>query len=174
MSSSAHTTFEMPECDMTLDDMVPPVTDLRADFATALEPWRWLIRGDVQPLLLTILGDLFVTCDNAVYFLDTESGRFSHVAPNRDVWKQMLNNPSMIDVWFRPAFIDQLNQSGRRLRAGEVYSPTIPTVLGGKLTVENYTPSQWRMHLHVMGHIHRQVRALPVGTKITHLDIPPF
>jgi hypothetical protein len=151
---------------MTFDDLVAPVTDLGSGFEGAIAAWQWLVKGQVRPLLITGLGDVFVEQQGAVYFLDTMRGSFEEVAPSRIVWKERLTNADDVFAWFRPDLVGALLEHGTKLAAGQVYSPTVPPILGGDLNPTNFTPSQWRMHLHVLGHIHRQVKDLPPGTPV--------
>jgi hypothetical protein len=154
--------------------LTAPVTATPADFRAATESWRWLLPVASRPLLVTALGDVFVESPSGtIQFLDTESGELTVVANSRVEWQQALNNPANVDHWFRPDFVKQLKLH-TSLTAGQVYSPTQPLILGGQLTVENYTPSIWQAHLHVMGQIHRQVKDLPSGTPITKVHITPW
>ncbi len=158
---------------LTFDDLVPPVTDLREDFSTAMSSWRWLVPSSAEPLLLTALGDLFVFLDTSISFLDTERGTLGRVASDQGEWKQQMQDPARLAEWFRPAFIASLRRAGLSLAPGEVFSPLIPVVVGGRRTPDNYTTSQWRSHLHLLGQIHDQVRLLPPGTTIERLVIEP-
>lgn len=86
----------------------------------------------------------------------------------------MLTDAGHVKMWFRPSFVNELKARGKPLQREEVYSPIIPLVLNGQLTVENYTPSRWDAHLNAMGQIHRQVKDLPPGTPITKIHVDPF
>ncbi len=152
-----------------------PVLPQPKDFATATEAWRWILPETAEPLLITALGDVFVRMpDGSVMFLDTESGKLIDIATTTDEWNERLRHRDNVESWFRPAFVAQLQQRHKPLRPPYVYSPTIPLVLNGKLTPENYTPSRWDAHLHVMGQIHRQVKDLPPGTRITKIHVDPW
>jgi hypothetical protein len=149
-----------------------PVRPSDDEFAAATESWRWSVPERVHPLLITALGDVFVlTRDSKVYFLDTENGKFDIVADSFGEWQTLLRDPQNIASWFRPQFVQQLKQRYGSLKEPYVFSPTIPLVLSGKLTPDNYTPSRWDAHLHVMGQIHRQVKDLPPGTRITKIHV---
>src|ERR1043165_6979262 len=160
--------------ELTFDDLVAPVTDLDTDFETASFSWRWLIARPARPVLLRALGDLFLEINDGVYFLDTIAGKLEPAAPSLVEWKLDMRNPERIRDWFLPEFIGELRRKGRPLNAQEVYSPTIPPILGGSMTVENFTPSHWHVHLHVLGQIHEQVRDLPPGTPITKIIVEPW
>lgn len=126
-------------------------------------------------LLITALGDVFLEATSGeVQFLDTESGKLETVAKSREKWFLMLTDANNVERWFRPTFVNELKNRGKSLQREEVYSPTHPLVLNGQLTMENYTPSRWDAHLHVMGQIHRQVKDLPPGTPITTIHIDPL
>lgn len=159
---------------ITFDDLVAPVTDLGVDFDEAISSWSWLIQADSRPLLISALGDVFLDMPLAIHFLNTFEGTLRPVAESRDAWKREMQNPQRVGEWFLPGFIEALRESGQMLKQGEVYSPTVPLVLGGTLSLENFTASHWRMHLHVLGQIHEQVRHLPPGTRINKIKIEPL
>jgi Domain of unknown function (DUF1851). len=154
---------------MTFDDLTAPVTDLGVDFPGATSEWRWLVPRDAKPLMITSMGDVFVEIESEISFVDTTRGTMEAVAVSREEWKRHLQDRAKVAKWFQPGLVKELLEH-RRLRAGEVFSPVVPPILGGKGSVENYTPSQWRMHLHVMGQIHHQVRNLPAGTTVTFVS----
>jgi hypothetical protein len=159
---------------MTFEDLLPPVTDLGVDIDVALSTWRWLIGTDVTPLLLTALGDLFLERDGAIFFLNTCTGTFERVSGSRREWKEMLRDLEYLQRWFQPDLVMALRNERHVLKPGEVHSPLTPQVLGGNRTPENYTSSQWRMHLHFLGQVHEQVRRMPPGTRIEELRFEPF
>jgi hypothetical protein len=159
---------------MNFRDLLPPVTDLNADFSTAISAWRWLLKGEVAPLLLTALGDLFLEIQGEVFFLNTAAGDMTRVGSSRNEWKQRLQDETCIASWFRPDIVAELREGLGTLKPGEVYSPIVPAVLGGGITKENFTASQWRMHLHFLGQVHEQVHDLPAGTRIDKVTIDPI
>lgn len=158
---------------MTLEELLPPVTDLGSDFATAIDNWRWLLPTPPSPLLITMLGDLFLDIRDEIFFLDTTRGTISAVAPSRNDWKRQLYDPVRVSEWFNPDLVLKLVAAVAGLESGEVYSPIIPPVLGGAMAPDNYMPTQWRMHLHVLGQVHRQIQGLPPGTAVD-LKVDPF
>lgn len=156
---------------LEFSDLVAPVTDLGVAFPESLAAWRWLVPASAQPLLISALGDLFVSLSDSILFLDTEKGSLAPVARNRGDWKGAMQEPDKLAAWFRPGLVAELRGSGLSLRSGEVFSPLVPPILGGSHTAENYTASQWRHHLHFLGQVHDQVRLLPPGTKIDRLAL---
>jgi hypothetical protein len=128
-----------------------------------------------RPVLVTVFGDLFLQAeDGSIEFLDTNAGTLTYAARSYESWRIELKSPDRVRQWFSPSFVAELVTSGAPLKPGEVYSPTIPEVLGGSADAENYTPSHWLAHLHVLGQIHRQIKDLPAGTPITRLQVDPW
>ncbi len=154
---------------LSLDDLVAPVTDLGRDFPEAMASWRWLVSEKSKPLLITAMGDVFLDLSTSVWFLDTERGTVDRVAASREAWKESMKDPERLAAWFRPALVHQLVQHGLALKSGEVFSPLVPAVLGGTENPKNFTTSQWRNHLHILGQVHDQVRRLPPGTRMDRI-----
>jgi hypothetical protein len=159
---------------LEFEALTAPITDLQDGIGEALAEWPWLVPAGAQPVLLTALGDLFIQLpDGSIHFLDTSSGTLAPVAPSYQAWKQSLEAKAL-SFWFRPAFVAELLEVHGALAAGQVFSPVIPPVLGGEQSVANYTPSHWLAHFHVCGQIHRQVKDLPSGTRITKIKVEPW
>jgi hypothetical protein len=154
---------------MEFEDLLAPVAG-EFDVDEALESWRWLVPGDVRSLELTAFGDLFLIADDGkILFLDTIDGKVSEVAESVADWEKKVQVPELLDWWFMPAFLLQLQDAGSYLSQGECYTATIPTILSGPFSVANWRPTHWRIHFHSLGQIHEQVRDLAEGTKITKI-----
>ena len=159
----------------TFEQLTAPVTDLRDLGPTALKAWFRLVPDTFTAVFLTALGDLFLESEEgAIHFLDTGAGTLTPVAISREDWKDQMQVPERLAYWFQPAFVSELLGAGYSLSAGELFSPTIPFILGGKQTTANFTPSHWLAHLHVLGQVHRQVKGLPEGTPVTNINIEPW
>jgi hypothetical protein len=158
---------------LSFEDLIPPVSNLERDFPEAMRSWTWLVPQSARPLLVTVLGDVFVELKGEVFFLDSELGRLVRVADSREEWKKAMQDPERLAEWFRPALVSQVVERGLVLQAGEVFSPLVPAIVGGKRGPENFTTSQWMNHLHILGQIHDQVRRLPPGTRIDRLVVDP-
>ncbi len=155
---------------LTFEDLLAPVEDLGE--GDALQSWRWLADEDAQPLLLTALGDLFlIKSDGKVYFLDSYEGSLKPAGLSYEGWKQELSKEHNIDSWFLPNLIAELKRSGLNLSQGQCYSPKIPPVLGGEVEPKNMEVCSWKVHFHIQGQIHEQVKDLPPGTPINGVNI---
>lgn len=83
----------------------------------ALESWRWLVPRPAAFVAMTALGDLFLQ------------------------WRARLHDPGLVDTWFMPSFVTQLRSLGLGLQEGECSSATVPPVIGGGFTPENWQPT---------------------------------
>ncbi|MBN2018785.1 MAG: hypothetical protein JW749_01010 [Sedimentisphaerales bacterium] len=73
---------------LTLNDLTIDTKEI--DFELLLEDWRWLIGNDVFPLLVSALGDIFLSRPNGhVFWLDTSCGTFTEVAETIEKFKKM-------------------------------------------------------------------------------------
>ena len=156
--------------DLEFDDLLAPVTNIREH--DILASWRWLVGPDAQPLLLTVLGDLFVEQPTGeVSFLDTYEGSLKRVSDSRDEWKRLLQDPGNLHRWFAPDLVAALHARGLRPTEGQSYSPIHPPVLGGTMDAGNFECVPWHVHFIPMGQLHEQVKDLPPGTPIAGVDI---
>jgi hypothetical protein len=154
---------------MEFEELLAPVAG-EFDVEEALATWRWLVPEHVRPLVLTACGDLFLIAeDGSVLFLDTIGGKCQRIATSKKEWEKKLKDSQLLEEWFMPRFVSQLREAGSILSQGECYSATIPPVLSGKYTVENWPPTHWRVHFHSLGQIQQQVKDLPAGTPITKI-----
>lgn len=151
-------------------DLFAPVTDLGQ--GDALEAWRWLAGPGPKPMAMTALGDVFVRNDaNEVHFLDTYEGKLKLSARTYDAWKKAITNETNIQNWFGPGLVADLRAAGKVLAAGQCYSPTVPLILGGQMVPENLEPTDWSVHLQILGQVYRKARDLPPGTPIGKIEI---
>jgi len=74
-------------------------------------------------------------------------------------------------MWLKYDLLCALHSAGAALGQGQCFSPKIAPFLGGKMDVENFQPTDWRVHLSVSGQIFEQVKDLPHGTPITKVEV---
>lgn len=134
--------------------------------------------------------------DGSVKFLNTSSGTCVQVGASVSDWERTVRDPSrflvalsdssaqidvpepewehtltqadLFDEWFMPEFVLQLRECAL-LCQGECYSPLRSPVLGGEYTVENWHPTNWRVHFSYAGRLHDAIKDIPDGTVITGL-----
>jgi hypothetical protein len=152
---------------MTFDELLAPVAG-EPDVDSAIESWRWLVRGTVKPLVATAFGDLFVTDESvAVWFLDIIGGHFERVADSVVAWERQLRDAAFLDQHFVPALVLQLREAGAVLSQGECYVPKREPVFGGSWEIENWSPGRWVWRLERQGRVHFAIKDLPDGAQIT-------
>ena len=133
---------------------------------------RWQIGASYQPIVLTAMGDLFLLdADQSVYWLDVASGRLHPISDSRDAFQRMINGGDHASRWFMPEVVLALKGAGVGLGRRQVYSLTHPAILGGQYEFGNIRPTDVGVHMSIYGQIHRQVKDLPPGTKITDVCI---
>jgi hypothetical protein len=154
------------------DDIVIDKRAVMADPDDLLREWLWLIPKDAEPMLPTVCGDLFLRCpDGAVAFLDTYGGSCETVAPDYEQWKGMLKDPERLDEWFRGGLVAELLEVGLGREPGQCFSPLVPQVVNGSWEPSNFHACDLLIHLCTVGQIHRQVKDLPPGTRISNFKI---
>ena len=147
---------------LTWDDLT--INPSHLDINDLIESWGWLIAKDVNPILITALGDIFFQRSSGeVLWLDTGSAKITVVAKSSDEFKANLSNSEIIDEWFLPKLIGELKSSGKILESGQVYSYDHPPNLGGDYTVDNIRPAALSVHLFIHGQIGEQIKDLSDG-----------
>ena len=137
-----------------------------------LEEWRWLLGDSMQLFLVSSMGDMFLgDPEGQIFWLDTGTGRLTQVAGSQQEFKQLMQQRENAGRWFIPQLVGDLMASGVRLAPGQCYSYKKPPVLGGAIEPGNFEPTDLSVHFSILGQIHRQVKDLPPGTKISDIRI---
>lgn len=137
------------------------------DFEMLLSDWRWLVDASFEPVVISSMGDLFLKhADGRVFWLSTAAGELVEVASDVDDFKQKMVQKENAAEWFQPQLVGNILAQGKQLTAGEVFSPTVPMVLGGELAPDNFEATDMHVHFGMLGQIHVQVKDLPPGTTI--------
>jgi hypothetical protein len=137
-----------------------------------LSDWRWLVGDSVHLLLVSAIGDMFLAnTDGHVLWLDTGTGQLQQIASSLEEFQQLRQQRDSVDQWFIPQLVGDLISSGVRLAPGQCYSYKNPPILGGEIELGNFEPMDLAIHFRVLGQIHKQVKDLPPGTRITNIKI---
>lgn len=154
------------------DDIVVDKAQVQADAADLMAEWLWLAPRDAELMLPTACGDLFLRLpDGRVALLDTYFGTCDTVAPSYEGWKAMLDDAARMDEWFKIVLAVDLSETGITRGPGQCFSPFVPQAIGGSWEPSNFHACDLRVHLSMLGQIHRQVKDLPPGTKISGFSI---
>ena len=134
-----------------------------------LQDWRWLIGPTLKLWRITLTGDAFLLdpSDNSIHFLDTISGTIEKVAPNEAGFEAALKTADNADRWLMPHVVKGQAALGMRPGPNQCLSFKIPPALGGQIDPDNIELCEVTVHFSMAGQIHRQVKDLPPGTKIS-------
>ena len=149
--------------------------DITIDFSEINIPelyshWSWLFdfTEPIRPLMMSTFGDLFFQKkDMKVYFIDTIEGTLSEFAESESEFIKLINTPENIENFLLSNLVLTLIENNKILTKGKSYSFEIPMILGGKETTDNVEISDLVVWVSIIGQIHKQVKDLPIGTKIS-------
>jgi hypothetical protein len=142
------------------------------DRTELLSEWRWLVDDSYTPLVMTAMGDMFLTSpDGKVHFLNLMEGQFSVVSDSVEEFQEKLHDPEIVGRWFLPEVVETNMAIGMTLGAKECYGMGIPAFLSGKLEPDNIEPIDVYVYYSVTGQLLNQVKDLPPGTKIDKIKV---
>jgi hypothetical protein len=148
--------------------LINPTID---DIKSALESWDWIDFSGLTPIAVSCFGDIFFDSESAIYFLDTLEGRLKEICKTRTELQALLNTTEGQDEFLLGGLVDAIRARGVELKEGECYDFKVSPVLGGPIEVENVWKMNFEVSLNIAGQIHRQVKDLPPGTKITEVRL---
>ncbi|GAA4437308.1 hypothetical protein GCM10023091_16320 [Ravibacter arvi] len=129
--------------------------------------WTWLIGEDKRLVLVSVIGDVFVTDKHEkIFWLDTGVGKLEQVAESRHDFFEKLEDHDQVGDWLMMDLVDELLASGKLLGVGQVYSYIMSPIIGGEYAVHNFIPLDLEAHLDFTGQFHRQISTLPNGTRV--------
>lgn len=151
-----------------LDDLIINFQSEISDRLT--EDWTWLLGTNKKVILVTAIGDMFLTSDNGnIFWLDVGQGKLEMVANDKREFEERLTDIEQINEWFMIDLTTQLRLSDKKLKDGQIYSYKKLPIIGGKYSVDNFEPTDIEVHFSISGQIHNQIKDLPDGTKINEV-----
>jgi hypothetical protein len=148
-----------------LDDLTVKFDDDASD--KLIENWIWLIGRDKEVLLVSTIGDMFLTDNNKkVYWLDVGLGEFKLVADTIEDFEVKLKDFEQVNEWFMIDLVTELRHSAKTLKDGQLYSYYKLPIMGGDYIVGNFAPLSIEQHFGYLGDIHKQIKDLPDGTEV--------
>jgi hypothetical protein len=146
---------------VTLKDLILSMDGI--NFDALLAEWRWLVDDNYSPVLLTVLGDLFLEAPNgSIYRLQTGEGDLDWVAGSRNEFEQLMGRQDKIEELFSPKLVGMLKAQGMELGPGQCYGYMNPPCLGGRNEPLNLEPADLYVHFSILGQIGYQICDLPV------------
>jgi hypothetical protein len=148
-----------------LDDLTIRFNSDTSDRLT--ENWTWLIGKGKKVLLVSTIGDMFLTDSNKrVYWLDVGGGEFKLIADTIEDFDEKLKNVDQLNEWFMIDLATELRNSDNKLKDGQLFSYKKLPIIGGDYTVNNFAPLDILEHFAYTGDLHKQIKDLPDGTKV--------
>jgi hypothetical protein len=137
-----------------------------------LSEWRWLVPQQLVLHMVSALGDAFLEDDTgAIHWLDVGSAELTRIASSCVEFDKLRQQNENAAQWFCPQLVGDLLSAGNVLGPQQCFSYKIPLTLGGEFVSENFDPTDIAVHFGVLGQIQKQVKHLPVGTKITDVKL---
>ena len=133
----------------------------------ALDDWSWLPIDGKKPIRVTAFGDVFLIAEDGISFLDTLEGKIEWVCTTDKELEDILSQDSGRDQYLMGGLVDRAISEGLILNDGECYDFVVSPVLGGEVSFENMQKLDFSVATSLSGQIHRQVKDLPEGTKIS-------
>lgn len=143
----------------------------RAQYASALESWRWLPLEGKSAVCTSPFGDIFLEDDQGVWWLDTLEGALSRPWASREEFAAALSTAEGQDEFLLAGLGMAAEAGGLRPGPDQVYGFIIPPKIGGALDASNIEVQDFVVALYIAGQIHRQIHSMPPGTKITGLTV---
>lgn len=137
-------------------------------YRRALADWAWLPLEGKRPFLASLFGDVFLEDGAGIWMLDVLEGSLNRVFDDRGQLAVVLDTEEGQDRHLLAGLA-----LGAERRLGLVPGPAqvlawkIPPVLGAPVAVENLQLMDFEVYLSLQGQLHRQLKDLPPGTKIT-------
>jgi hypothetical protein len=137
-----------------------------------LVEWRWMVPTSLEVRMVSALGDAFLESPaGEIFWLDVASAELTKISESTAEFDQLRQTPEHVEQWFMPQLIGDMLSSGLQLRAGECLSYKIPPTLGGSFEPDNMDISSLSVHFAALGKIQAQVKQMPVGTRITSVQL---
>jgi hypothetical protein len=128
--------------------------------------------GGKRPFLASLFGDVFLEDGDGIWMLDVLEGSLTCVFPDRNQMTTVLDTEEGQDHHLLAGLAFAAE---RRLRLvpgpDQVLAWTVPPVLGAPTTIENLQLMDFEVYLSIQGQLHRQLKELSPGTKITGFTV---
>ena len=142
-------------------------------FARALDSWDWAGIQGKQPLFTSPFGDVFFQAQGGFWFLDLLEGTLTRPWPDADALQADLDTAEGQDRYLRAGLAFAAERQGIIPSARQVLSFKVAPVLGAAIAVENIEVMDFEVIVHITGELHRQVRDMPPGSRITGFTVAP-
>jgi hypothetical protein len=144
------------------------------DVDRLLQNWRWLCPQKLKLVARNVFGDLFLSDESGLIFrLDVAIGELEKVADSEDQFLENANSDEQRNEWFA--------EDDERAAASRALTPTLDQCIGFSVPLmfkEAGSPdTSYVLDIYdcvgCLGDMHRQIGALPDGSKVKIVVKPP-
>ncbi len=139
-------------------------------FDQALGPWEWIGLDGLDPWFASPFGDVFLTGDDGVYWLDIAAGELTREWVGVDAAKQALGTDEGLDEYLLADLAFAALESGLEPGESEILGFVVPPVLEGAYDVANLKVVDFVEAVQAAGRLHERIKDLPDGAEITDFD----
>jgi Domain of unknown function (DUF1851) len=140
-------------------------------FTRALDSWGWIGIGDKSPVFTSPFGDVFFRSHDGFWWLDTLEATLTRLWANAEELKTALNTPEGQDRFLLAGLAASAERQGITPAAAQVYGFKFAPILGGKIGIDNIEVIDFVVSVNILGQLHKQVRGLPPGTRISGFTV---
>ena len=150
---------------ISLDDLTVNIEHLEP--LQLLRDWAWLIDVNLQPVMVTASGDMFLqnSATGSIHLLDVGAGELLDIVQDLEHFHALLENEKFVRDFLAEAMIVDLRKQGLTLAKGEIYSLKRPLVLGGQYEFANIEAVDVQVHFSTSGQVHQKVRNLSADSR---------
>ena len=133
---------------------------------TLTEDWIWLVGEHATPVIVSSIGDMFLSNRDGIYWLNVGEGNYEKVANDIEDLKTKMNDNDLANEWFMFDLVNSIKESGLHLTNGKLFSYKKLPIIGGEYEPDNFELTDIEVHFSIAGQIHQQIKDLPDGAKI--------
>lgn len=142
-------------------------------YARALESWDWADLAEKVPVFTSPFGDVFFKAADGFWFLDLVEGTLTLTWPTAAELTADLNTAEGQDRYLLAGLAWAAERQGVSASGDKVLGFAIAPILGGSVSADNLEVIDFVVSVHLAGQLHRQVRDLPDGTRISQVTLTP-
>jgi hypothetical protein len=155
---------------LTWNDLL--IEDTSLNHLELMEDWRWLLQGQFRVVAGSMFGDWFVERpEGPVEMVDAMEGSLRQLASSASEFHRLINTRENQEEWLLSELVATLHEKGLIPGARQCYAFKVPPVLGGKAESDNVHVMDLAVWVSICGQLHRQLQALPPGTKISGFSL---
>lgn len=110
---------------------------------------------------------MFLASDDGYWFLESIEGTLTRRWPTSHALNAELDTEAGQDELLLGGLAESADARGLVLDEQEVYDFAVPPILGAGVAADNNTKRDLVIALNLAGQLHRQLRSMPPGSRIT-------